>query len=137
MASALLKVARASGHELRNALNALVVNLEVVRSRTLNDTSVAPFVGQAIEQSEESTRLAEGTISLLGLIARAASESAGSGIRPMGSGSIAIDASDAEGQRAAAALQSLGARTSITAEYVDGAVILTIPPVEPGNEERE
>ena len=64
--------ARASGHELRNALNALVVNLEVVRSRPdAVDDSVRLFVQQAVDQAEESVRLAEGTISLLNTIVRA------------------------------------------------------------------
>ncbi len=136
LADALARVARAPGHELRNALNAVVVNLEVVRSRTLNDGSVAPFVAHAIEQSEESVRLADGAISLLGLIGAAAADDSGQRIRALGPRSIAIDASESEGQRVVAALQSLAARTSITAEYVDAAVILTIPVVEPGNEER-
>lgn len=64
--------ARTSGHELRNALNALVVNLEVVRSRPdAVDDSVRLFVQQAVDQAEDSVRLAEGTISLLNTIVRA------------------------------------------------------------------
>ena len=60
---------RTSGHELRNALNGLVVNLEVVRSRpTAVDPSLHLFVRQAVEQAEESIRLAEATISLLNTI---------------------------------------------------------------------
>ena len=62
----LREFARESGHELRNALNALVVNLEVVRSRPdAIDPSLQLVVRQAVEQAEESVRLAEGTISLL------------------------------------------------------------------------
>ena len=68
----LREFARASGHELRNALNALVVNLEVVRSRPdAVDDSVRLFVQQAVDQAEESVRLAEGTISLLNTVVRA------------------------------------------------------------------
>ena len=68
----LREFARTSGHELRNALNALVVNLEVVRSRPdAIDDSIRLFVQQAVDQAEESIRLAEGTISLLNTIVRA------------------------------------------------------------------
>ena len=54
-------VARAAGHELRNSLNALVVNLEVVRSRS-SEPAVQPFLEQSVRQSEESVRLAEQAI---------------------------------------------------------------------------
>jgi len=64
--------ARASGHDLRNALNGLVVNLEVVRARTESlDESVRLFVRQAVEQAEISVKRAEATIALLNLVADA------------------------------------------------------------------
>lgn len=60
---------RASRHDLRNALNGLVVNLEVVRSRRAQfDASLQQFVLQAVDQAEESVRRAESTISLLSSI---------------------------------------------------------------------
>ena len=62
-------LARASRHDLRNALNGLVVNLEVVRSRRAEfDASLQLFVQQAVDQAEESVRRAERTISLLNSI---------------------------------------------------------------------
>ena len=62
-------LARASRHDLRNALNGLVVNLEVVRSRADQfDASLQQFVQQAVDQAEESVRRAESTISLLSSI---------------------------------------------------------------------
>ena len=62
-------LARASRHDLRNALNGLVVNLEVVRSRRNElDSSLQQFVQQAVDQAEESVRRAESTISLLASI---------------------------------------------------------------------
>ena len=131
-ADALGKIARASGHELRNTLNALVVNLEVVRARTAGDATVAPFVAQAIEQSEASVRLAEGTVSLLALVASAVSDSPGTRVHSDGRGSVTIAASAAEGERVIQSLRSLAERASISAEYRDAAVILTVP--RPRNE---
>ena len=62
-------IARSSRHDLRNALNGLVVNLEVVRSRRAEfDASLQLFVQQAVDQAEESVRRAEHTISLLNSI---------------------------------------------------------------------
>ena len=68
-------LARASRHDLRNALNGLVVNLEVVRSRREDfDASLQLFVQQAVDQAEESVRRAESTISLLSSIVDAIDE---------------------------------------------------------------
>jgi signal transduction histidine kinase len=62
----LREIARASRHDLRNALNGLVVNLEVVRSRKDSlDPSLQQFVQQSVDQAEESVKRAESTISLL------------------------------------------------------------------------
>lgn len=62
----LREIARTSRHDLRNALNGLVVNLEVVRSRKDSlDPSVQLFLQQAVDQAEESVRRAESTIRLL------------------------------------------------------------------------
>jgi hypothetical protein len=131
-ADALGKIAHASGHELRNTLNALVVNLEVVRARTIGDATLAPFVAQAIEQSEASVRLAEGAVSLLALVASVVSESPGTRVHADGDGSVTIAASAAEGERVIQSLRSLAERASISAEYRDAAVILTVP--RPRNE---
>lgn len=60
------ELVRTSRHDLRNALNGLVVNLEVVRSRNQDlDASLRQFVLQAVDQAEESVRRAESTILLL------------------------------------------------------------------------
>lgn len=68
-------LARASRHDLRNALNGLVVNLEVVRSRKADfDSSLQLFVQQAVDQAEESVRRAERTILLLSSIVEAIDE---------------------------------------------------------------
>ena len=65
-------IARASGHDLRNALNALVVNLEVVRARTDSlDDSVRYFVTQSVEQAERCVKQAEEAIALLNLVVAA------------------------------------------------------------------
>jgi signal transduction histidine kinase len=123
----LREVARTSGHELRNSLNALVVNLEVVRSRALGNAGLSTFIDQAVEQSEESVRLAEGAIALLNLIVSAMSEVGESRIRSEGPQKARIEASEAEADRVVKSLATLIGRTAITAESSDAAVILSIP----------
>jgi len=124
-------VARASGHELRNALNALVVNLEVVRSRVPFDDPSGYFIGQALEQSEESVRLAEGAIALLDLVVSAIGNGQPARIVSTGPCTARVESSEPEAQRAVYALRALVARTEIRAESADSAVILTIPESSP------
>ena len=120
--------ARASGHELRNALNGLVVNLEVVRARSATlDDSTQPFLAQAIDQADQTARLAEGTIALLNTIVAAidAEGSIKAGfIAPRG---VKIEVSPAEAERAARSLSTLSDRTDLTADASGGTVILSIP----------
>ena len=71
----LREVIRGSAHETRNALNGLVVNLEVVRSRLARaadgSPEILPFAEQAMGQAEESVKLNEAVGSLLLLISGA------------------------------------------------------------------
>jgi hypothetical protein len=130
-ASVLSHVARASGHELRNSLNALVVNLEVVRSRIPKNDPAGFFIAQAVEQSEESVRLAEGAIALLNLVVGAMGDGRSPRIISTGPYTARVESSEPEAQRAVYALRALAARTSIRAESADSAVILTIPESSP------
>jgi signal transduction histidine kinase len=120
--------ARASGHELRNALNALVVNLEVVRSRSESiDPSVRPFVAQAVEQSEESVRLAEGTIALLNMIVGAVAHDGSLEVEFVPPNGASIESSESQAARTVHAMSALTARTPLSAEATETAVILSIP----------
>jgi signal transduction histidine kinase len=122
----LAQIARASGHELRNALNALVVNLEVVRSR-VSDPATQPFAEQAVAQSEESVRLAEAAISLLNLVIGA--------VGPDGSlqcsfeppGTVRVTPAPGELERAARGLRALADRGAVRVDTSDTTVILSIP----------
>lgn len=119
--------ARISGHELRNALNALVVNLEVVRSGSGSvDEKLKPFIAQAVEQSEESVRLAEGAIALLNLIAGAVSDTGhvhASYIEPR---AVRISTTEGEAVRVARAVAPLASRASVSAEASGTTVILRV-----------
>lgn len=121
-------VSRNAGHELRNALNALVVNLEVVRSRSDPlDAAVQPFLTQAVDQAEESVRVAEGTIALLNLVVNAVGSDGILGLQYVSPRGASIRSTEGEAERAARALQHLAKRAGGSVETADAAVILSIP----------
>ena len=125
LALPLAAIARAAGHELRNALNALVVNLEVVRSR-VTDAATQPFADQAVEQSEESVRLAEASIALLNLIVGAIGED-GHFRGTVVSDGIRIEGREEEVERVVRALRSLEDRKAVSVDTSGSTVILSIP----------
>ena len=121
-------IARTSGHELRNALNGLMVNLEVVRSRGSGMDAVSQsFLSQAIEQAEETGRLAEGTIALLALIVSAINDKGGVTARFTAPRTVEIVAAASEAERVVRNLSALAKRTSLAADVSGGTVILSIP----------
>jgi hypothetical protein len=121
----LSRISRASGHELRNALNALVVNLEVVRGRT-SGSDAAYFVNQSVEQSEESVRVAEACIALLDLVTRAIGPD-GALRRDSESGeTLAFDVSEEDALRAERLLKPLADRGALSVGRRGSTVILSI-----------
>ena len=117
-------IARASGHELRNALNALVVNLEVVRVRTDSlDDRVRSFVQQSVEQAEQSVSVAEATIALLNLVAGAIQENGRVAAEPI-DGGVRISANENEVERLQRALAVLARRDAVETSASGAAVIL-------------
>ncbi len=126
------------GHELRNTLNALVVNLEVVRSRSDGlDRAVQPFLAQAVEQSEESVRMAEAAIALLHLVLGAVSADGMLNIADHDGRALRIESTEFEAERAIRALEPLVARGAIAAERGGATVILSIPDSSPESKETE
>jgi hypothetical protein len=120
----------AAGHELRNALNGLLVNLEVVRSMAQAASFTAePFMTQALSQSEESARLAEAAIAMMKLIAGAISDEPVSwaSSNPL---QIGIEAG-ARAEAILTALQPLTSRGVLSVETSGSTVILRIPEESP------
>lgn len=128
-------IIRGSVHETRNALNGVVVNIEVVRSRLAraataggSEQEILSFAEQAAAQAEVAAKLNEGVGALLSLIAasvdadgrlRCASEDDSSGIR--------FDVDGATAERLLPLLEALGTSAGFTAEGGGGAVILRFP----------
>ena len=124
----LREFARGSGHELRNALNGLLVNLEVVRVRSSKPGEASDqFLNQAIQQAEESVRLAEGTIALLNLLAASVDGAGRIQAKSVPPNGIQIESSESEAIRAAKSLKPTARRTSFEVDVSGGAVILSMP----------
>jgi hypothetical protein len=132
-------VIRASVHETRNALNGVVVNLEVVRSRLVQRASraqaatpepeVLSFAEQAVMEAEGAVRLNEGVGALLSLVT-ASFAAGGVQCSSVAKGtSIRFDVDTATAERVLPLLDPLGKAAGFLAERHDGAVIFTIPNV--------
>ena len=129
-------IVRGSVHETRNALNGLVVNVEVVRSRlaraaasaTSEKDEVLSFAEQAASQAEASAKLSEGVGALLSLMAASVDESGRLHCAPGADAStIRFEVDKAMAERLLPKLVALGARAGFGAENDGGAVILSFP----------
>lgn len=128
-------IVRGSVHETRNALNGLVVNLEVVRSRLARAApavsekdEVLSFAEQAASQAEAASKLSEGVGALLSLLAASVDETGRVRCaKGMGGSTIEFDVDEATAERLLPRLEALGAQAGFTAENDGGAVILSFP----------
>jgi hypothetical protein len=128
-------IVRGSVHETRNALNGLVVNLEVVRSRlaraapaTSEKDEVLSFAEQAASQAEAAAKLSEGVGALLALMAASVDEEGRLHCRSgVDSTTIRFEVDKATAERLVPRVEALGARAGFVAENDGGTVILSFP----------
>lgn len=130
---AVREIIRRAGHELRNALNGVAVNVEVVRSRIGREgppLELASFAERASAQVGEASALADGLLALVGPLLASptagtsktagGNHGAGSRIELMiyGDGAPAV-VSD---------IERLASRIGVAVEQQGRSVILTILP---------
>ena len=87
---AVREIIRRAGHELRNALNGIAVNVEVVRSRSGREGSekgLTPFAERALSQVEEASALTDGILAFTGSVLVAQAEGTLKEVRGHGAGS--------------------------------------------------
>jgi len=124
------EVARRAGHELRNALNGLMVNLEVVRGGSIRGgpdaPMTAPFLAQAVRQAEESALLAEATLALLDLVLGAIGDNDEFQCKSILADSVRLASTAAEVDRAMDRLRPLSRGAGVQSEASDSAVIFTV-----------
>jgi signal transduction histidine kinase len=132
------EIIRRAGHEIRNALNGVAVNVEVVRSRVAQreggtgkgaGPEIASFAERAGTQIEEATALTNGLLSLLRIVLSAeAQETLRSA--PGASGGSRIELM-IYGDRATAFvsdIEHLADRIGVAVEQGAKRVILTVSP---------
>jgi hypothetical protein len=127
---------RKTVHETRNALNGVVVNLEVVRTRLSRTTPGSPmtaqdvlsFAEQAMEQAELAVRLNDGIGALLYLIAAAVSVDGKMRVATAGNArTISFEIDSATSERLFPQLKALGGQAGFTAERSNSTVIFSVP----------
>jgi len=126
------EITRRAGHEIRNALNGVAVNVEVVRSRVARDgpaSDVASFAERAASQIGEAGALTEGLLALVGNVL--AAEARGTlGAAPGASGGSRLELM-IYGDRAGAFvsdIKRLADRIGVGVEQHAERVILTVSP---------
>ena len=130
--AAVREILRRAGHELRNALSGIAVNVEVVRTRIGRPDSaedLTSFANRASAQVEEASALTDGLLALVssvlaaqaaGTLKEPAGDSAGSRIELMIYGDAAAGiVSD---------IERLASRVLVGVEQRGPSVILTILP---------
>jgi hypothetical protein len=126
------EITRRAGHEIRNALNGVAVNVEVVRSRLAREGAakeVASFAERASSQIGEASALTEGLLTLVGCVLAAEAQGTLISARA-GSGGRRLELM-IYGDRASAVvseIKRLADRLAVGVEQHAERVILTISP---------
>lgn len=129
---AVREIIRRAGHELRNALNGVAVNVEVVRGRSAREGSakeLTAFADRASAQVGEASALTDGLIALVGSVLSA--QAAGTLKSTGGHGSGAAVELSIHGDAApvvVSAIERLASRIAVGVEQHGPRVILTILP---------
>lgn len=125
----LREVIRRAGHEIRNALSGVAVNLEVVRSRVSREhasADVLSFADRARLQVQAATTLTNGLLAVMG--AAVAPSAGASGKPPAKSGEGGELALNADLSAALADIEQLASAIGVSIEQRDGNVILKVLP---------
>jgi hypothetical protein len=127
---AIREILRRAGHELRNALSGVALNVEVVRSRAGRPAlELTSFAERASAQVEEVSKLTDGLLALVSSVL--AAQAAGTLKEPGGRGAGSRIELMIYGDAAAAVVSDIGylaSRIDVGVEQHGPSVILTILP---------
>lgn len=125
------EISRRAGHEIRNALNGVAVNVEVVRSRTAaaGGGEVASFAERAALQAGLASGLVDGLLALVGSVLAAEAEGRlGWASTADGRGQIEMAVSGDRGAAIVSDIKRLADRVGVGIEHRPESVILTVFP---------
>ena len=124
-------VSRRASHEVRNALNGVAVNLEVVRSRVSRPdpklSEIQTFAERASNESDGAAALTNGLADLTRLLARAATGDGNAKVKQGdGSSTVIVPLGSADDQELSADLKSLAKRMGVAIKLDGPTVIFTV-----------
>jgi signal transduction histidine kinase len=127
----LAAVSRRASHEVRNALNAVAVNIEVVRSRLARPDAdpreLQPFAERASLESDAAASLANGLADLTRLLARAAPAQGEAKIKKTADSTIvALPLCSSDDNEVTHDLKALAARLGVSVSLDSSTVIFTV-----------
>jgi signal transduction histidine kinase len=129
---AVREIIRRAGHEIRNALNGIAVNTEVVRSRAAREGSaqeIASFAERALSQVGEASALADGLLAVVNSVLAAQAAGTLKKARGHGAGSRIELMIYGEGATSTVSdIERLASRVGVGVEQDGERVILTILP---------
>jgi hypothetical protein len=124
------ELTRVAGHEIRNALNGVAVNVEVVRSRLAKESAgndLMPFADRASAQVGVANALTEGLLSLVGCVLSAQAEGT---LRPVPGGvgrrQIELMIYGSRAEAAVSDIKRFGELTGVGVERRGERVILSL-----------
>jgi hypothetical protein len=125
------EIIRRAGHELRNALSGIGVNVEVVRSRAGREPALelTSFAERASAQVEEASKLTDGLLALVGSVLAAQAAGTLKEVAGHGAGSrIELMIYSEAAAAVVSDIERLGSRIGVAVEQHGRSVILTILP---------
>ncbi len=128
---AVREILRRAGHEIRNALNSVAVNVEVVRSRSAREGGhdLASFAERASAQVGEASALTDGLLALVNSLLAAHARGALKPVAGRGAGSrveLMIYGESSAGL--VSDIERLASRIGVAVEERGQSVILTVLP---------
>jgi hypothetical protein len=126
------EIIRRAGHEIRNALNGVAVNVEVVKSRVSRQegtAEVVSFAERASRQISEASALMDGMLSLVGnVLAAEANGSLTSAPGASGGSRVELMIYGDRASAVASDIKRLADRIGVDVEQHAERVILTVSP---------
>ena len=126
------EILRRAGHELRNALSGVAVNLEVVRSRASRNGAtgeIAAFAERASSQISEASSLADGLLALTrALVAGTGGRAAGKQPAHSAESQIELMIYGDAAETILSDIRRLASRIDVQVEEHDGSIILKVYP---------
>jgi hypothetical protein len=126
------EISRRGGHEIRNALNGVAVNSEVVRSRAVRmeeGSEIVPFAERAVLQVGVANALTEGLLALMGAVVAAQADGTLRFMPGHGGGSqIELMIYGEKADAVVFAIKRFAQMIGVTVEHSGERVILTLSP---------